>query len=37
MTEIEKCMHGEWYDCHNPVFIEFKANILFKNKQLDKS
>jgi acetyltransferase-like isoleucine patch superfamily enzyme len=26
MTEIEKCMNGEWYDCHDPVFIEFKAN-----------
>jgi acetyltransferase-like isoleucine patch superfamily enzyme len=25
-TEIEKCMNGEWYDCHAPVFIEFKAN-----------
>jgi hypothetical protein len=26
MTEIEKCMNGEWYDCHDPVFIEFKVN-----------
>jgi len=24
-TELEKCMDGEWYDCHAPVFIEFKA------------
>lgn len=24
-TELEKCMAGEWYDCHDPVFIEFKA------------
>lgn len=24
-TELEKCMDGEWYDCHDPVFIEFKA------------
>jgi acetyltransferase-like isoleucine patch superfamily enzyme len=25
-TEIEKCMNGEWYDCHDPVFMAFKAN-----------
>lgn len=24
MTEYEKCMAGEWYDCHDPVFLEFK-------------
>ena len=24
-TELEKCMAGEWYDCHDPVFIEGKA------------
>lgn len=24
-TELEKCMDGETYDCHDPVFIEFKA------------
>lgn len=24
-TELEKCMDGEWYDCHDPVFTEFKA------------
>ncbi len=24
MTELEKCMAGELYDCHNPVFLEFK-------------
>jgi len=24
-TELEKCMDGEWYDCHDPVFIGFKA------------
>ncbi|MCD7937437.1 MAG: sugar O-acetyltransferase [Tannerellaceae bacterium] len=24
-TELEKCMNGEWYDCHDPVFMEFKA------------
>lgn len=25
-TELEKCMDGEWYDCHSPVFVEMKAN-----------
>jgi acetyltransferase-like isoleucine patch superfamily enzyme len=25
-TEIEKCMNGEWYDCHDPAFIAFKVN-----------
>lgn len=25
-TELEKCMDGEWYDCHDPVFVQFKAN-----------
>jgi len=25
MTELEKCMAGEWYDCHSPEFIEAKA------------
>lgn len=25
MTELEKCMAGELYDCHDPVFIEMKA------------
>lgn len=24
-TELEKCMDGEWYDCHDEVFVEFKA------------
>jgi len=24
-TELEKCMAGEWYDCHDPVFTGFKA------------
>ena len=25
MTELEKCMAGEWYDCHSPELIEAKA------------
>jgi len=25
MTEWEKCMAGEWYDCHAPEFVEAKA------------
>lgn len=24
-TELEKCMEGEWYDCHDKIFIERKA------------
>lgn len=24
-TELEKCMAGEWYDCHAPIFLEYKA------------
>ena len=24
-TELEKCLSGEWYDCHAPVFIRFKT------------
>lgn len=23
-TELEKCLAGEWCDCHDPVFLEFK-------------
>ena len=23
-TELEKCLAGEWYDCHDPVFLEYK-------------
>jgi len=26
-TELEKCMSGEWYDCHDEVFIEFKTKV----------
>lgn len=25
MTELEKCMAGKYYDCHDPVFLDFKA------------
>ncbi len=25
MTELEKCLAGELYDCHSPEFIEAKA------------
>ena len=24
MTELEKNMAGEWYDCHNEIFLEYK-------------
>lgn len=23
-TELEKCLAGEWYDCHDKVFLDFK-------------
>lgn len=26
MTELEKCLGGEYYDCHNEVFLELKRN-----------
>lgn len=25
MNELEKCMAGEYYDCHDKIFLEFKA------------
>ena len=25
MTEWEKCIAGEWFDCHDRVFLEKKA------------
>ena len=24
-TEMEKCLAGEWYDCHDPVFLDLKG------------
>lgn len=24
-TEMEKCLAGEWYDCHHPVFLDLKS------------
>ena len=29
-TELDKCMAGEWYDCHDPIFITQKG----KTRQL---
>lgn len=26
MNELEKCMAGEWYDCHDKIFLEYKNN-----------
>lgn len=26
MTELEKCMAGEYYNCHDQIFLDFKAN-----------
>lgn len=25
MNELEKCMAGEWYDCHDKIFREYKS------------
>ena len=25
MTELEKCLAGEYYDCHDEVFLKMKA------------
>lgn len=25
MTELEKCMAGEYYDCHDQIFLDFKG------------
>lgn len=25
MNELEKCLAGEYYDCHDPIFLHFKA------------
>jgi acetyltransferase-like isoleucine patch superfamily enzyme len=24
-TELEKCMNGEWYDCHDKIFLSLKT------------
>ena len=26
MTELDKCLSGEWYDAHDEVFLEYKNN-----------
>lgn len=26
MTELEKCMAGEYYNCHDKIFLDFKSN-----------
>lgn len=26
MTELEKCMAGEYYDCHDKIFLDFKSH-----------
>lgn len=26
MNELEKCMAGQWYDCHDEIFLEYKRN-----------
>ena len=27
-TEMEKCLAGEWYDCHDPAFLKLKGKII---------
>lgn len=26
MNELEKCLAGQWYDCHDSIFLEYKDN-----------
>lgn len=26
MNELEKCMAGKWYNCHDDIFLEYKNN-----------
>lgn len=26
MTELEKCMSGKWYDCHDTIFLDMKKS-----------
>lgn len=26
MNELEKCMAGEWYDCHDKIFLAYKSS-----------
>lgn len=26
MNELEKCLAGKGYDCHNEIFLEYKNN-----------
>lgn len=34
MDELEKCMAGEWYDCHDGIFLEYICyNILENNRK----
>lgn len=32
-NELEKCLAGEWYDCHNSIFLEYKDNARHLLKQ----
>ena len=39
-TEMEKCLAGEWYDCHDKVFLELKSktsDLLMKYNSLPYS
>lgn len=26
MNELEKCLAGEWYNCHDEIFLKYKSN-----------
>lgn len=37
MTELEKCLAGEYYNCHDKIFLGFKSHartLLQKNNAL---
>lgn len=36
MNELEKCMAGEYYDCHDRIFLDFKAHARDLLKELAK-
>jgi len=29
MNELEKCMAGQYYNCHDKIFLEFKKTLLW--------
>ena len=40
MNELEKCLAGEWYDCHDEIFLDYKLsarNLLKRYHELSYS